>query len=427
MEARISALESEVFRLRALEAEVARLKAKITDDQNAVDQYADDYQAIFGTETGNNPCLTGDIPGSVKQSSNDSETGNIPCLTGIIPGSETVGIEQKTITDVQKVTETGDFPVENGNILPETGDFTDLIINSKNELCNTDFKHVYLLIDSARETENIPGDDIPGPAVTAWRTALSQMKGNMDKQTFSTLLATAELFGYVNGHFTIRMQNSFTKDWAENRLTGIIEKILSSILGAPQSVSFICNASSAVFDPLKEQKETAKSRLFAAEAKERRATWEKTHLTMPENPDSRTKENVEICNDYLDHGQGMKFSVEELQEIVMTNPDPDVLYFVLPRASGPEALRRWAFYDLRHLKYHLMKDVCDIRMPALKNFTNDEKISPALIDYHYWNWFLKDRQENPDHKAGWFVDLIRKGVDRMIAESDEPQKYEFLQ
>lgn len=436
LEARISALESEVFRLKALEAEVASLKEKIAGDQAVIsgqwpaasNQISDDYQAIFGPETGEIPALTVGNAVSCKRSSNDYETGDFPGLTGNITGQDSKGIEQKIITHSENIPETGDFPVETGNILPETGDFPHLI-NSKNELISTDYKHVYLLFDSETKTGDFPASagENPVSAIDAWRTCTDQLKGSMDKQTYSTLLANAELLGCVNGHYTIRMQNSFCRDWAEKRLTGTIEKMLSAMANTPQSVSFVCDGSpSAVFDPLKEQKETAKRLLLEAEEKERQAEWEKSHLAIPENPDFQTKENIEICNDYLDHGQGMKFSVDELRELVVMNPDPEVLRFVLPRAKTPEAARRWASRDMRHLKYFLMKEVFNIFMPALKDFTNDEKISPYLIDYHYWKWYLEDRIENPDHKAGWYVDLIRKGSEKMIAEESKPLQYEYL-
>lgn len=416
LEARISALESEVFRLKALEAEVAQLKGRIQD------------QGFSVQEDGIIPGLAGETPVSFKRSLNNyqavfgEESGEIPGLPGKSPVSETEGIEQKTTADVQKIIETGDFPVESGNILPETGNFPNLI-NSKNELISTDFKHVYLLI-SDEETGKNPVEEIPESAVILWKTVKTQLKGSMDRQTFATLLANAELIGCVDGHFTVKMQNYFTRDWAEKRLTESIEKILSAA-GKPQSVSFVCE-NGTTYDFLAKEKEIAKRTLRDAEASDRITEWERTHLPMTNNKDRRQNENIGICNRYIDSGKGIEYSLDELRELLAMNPDPDVLRFVLPRASTPEAARRWASYDVRHLKYHLMEDVFKITMPALKNFTNDENITPSLIDYHYWTWYLKDRHENPDHKPGWYVDLIRKGAEKMLAEESEPLQYKYL-
>ncbi|MBQ6518000.1 MAG: chromosomal replication initiator protein DnaA [Anaerolineaceae bacterium] len=76
-------------------------------------------------------------------------------------------------------------------------------------------------------------------ARTAWSTALTQMKGSMDRQTFSTLLGNAELLACEDGIFTVGMANGFTRDWAEQRLSGTLEKILTAITGDPQKVAFV--------------------------------------------------------------------------------------------------------------------------------------------------------------------------------------------
>lgn len=76
-------------------------------------------------------------------------------------------------------------------------------------------------------------------AQNAWNTALAQMKGSMDRQTFSTLLGNAELLACEDGIYTIGMANGFTRDWAEQRLSSTLEKILSAIAGNSQKVTFV--------------------------------------------------------------------------------------------------------------------------------------------------------------------------------------------
>ncbi len=76
-------------------------------------------------------------------------------------------------------------------------------------------------------------------AQNAWNTAMAQMKGSMDRQTFSTLLGNAELLACEDGVYTVGMTNGFTRDWAEQRLSGTIEKILSAMADTPQKVTFV--------------------------------------------------------------------------------------------------------------------------------------------------------------------------------------------
>ena len=76
-------------------------------------------------------------------------------------------------------------------------------------------------------------------ARTAWKTAMTQMKGSMDRQTFSTLLGNAELLACEDGVYTVGMANGFTRDWAEQRLSAALEKILTAMADAPQKVTFV--------------------------------------------------------------------------------------------------------------------------------------------------------------------------------------------
>ena len=76
-------------------------------------------------------------------------------------------------------------------------------------------------------------------AQNAWKAAMAQMKGSMDRQTFSTLLGNAELLACEDGVYTVGMSNGFTRDWAEQRLSETIEKILSGMADGPQKVAFV--------------------------------------------------------------------------------------------------------------------------------------------------------------------------------------------
>lgn len=94
-------------------------------------------------------------------------------------------------------------------------------------------------------------------ARTAWKTAMTQMKGSMDKQTFSTLLGNAELLACEDGVYTIGMANGFTRDWAEQRLSAAIEKILTAMADTPQKVTFVVSQSWTASHPQKETPQKA--------------------------------------------------------------------------------------------------------------------------------------------------------------------------
>ena len=93
-----------------------------------------------------------------------------------------------------------------------------------------------------RRNENQTAKILTGAAASAqnaWKATMAQMKGSMDRQTFSTLLGNAELLACEDGVYTVGMTNGFTRDWAEQRLSGTIEKILSGMQGCSQKVNFV--------------------------------------------------------------------------------------------------------------------------------------------------------------------------------------------
>ena len=95
-------------------------------------------------------------------------------------------------------------------------------------------------------------------AQNAWKAAMAQMKGSMDRQTFSTLLGNAELLACEDGVYTVGMANGFTRDWAEQRLSGTIEKILSAMSDTPQKVTFVVAAN---WQPARMERESAEEAL----------------------------------------------------------------------------------------------------------------------------------------------------------------------
>ena len=132
-----------------------------------------------------------------------------------------------------------------------------------------------------------------------------------------------------------------------------------------------------------------------------------------------------VISDYENHGRGCLFTRDQLQELARLANDPDVLEFVLPRASDFESAKKWVKDDMRHLKYHLLKRF-GIVMPALQRITDNKDISPWQIDYQYWHWYLEDQVKNPNYGLGWAVKKIEMGYDVNTAETSGPLQYQYL-
>ena len=103
---------------------------------------------------------------------------------------------------------------------------------------------------------------VASSALNTWNAAMTQMKGSMDRQTFSTLLGSAELLACEDGVYTVGMANGFTCGWAEQRLSGTIEKILSGMDGAPRKVAFV--VSGAWLPPDRESRESGDETVLPA-------------------------------------------------------------------------------------------------------------------------------------------------------------------
>jgi hypothetical protein len=121
-------------------------------------------------------------------------------------------------------------------------------------------------------------------------------------------------------------------------------------------------------------------------------------------------------------GSGLEYSDDELTQLMDLNPDPDVLEFVLPRAGDFQTAKKWCGYDIRKLKYNLLRRF-GVAMPALQRITDDPEISPWLIDYHYWKWYLDAKKEQT---LGFVVYKIEKGIDRLKAVNADPLQYRYL-
>ncbi len=73
----------------------------------------------------------------------------------------------------------------------------------------------------------------------AWQAALGQLQAEMPKASFDTWVSSAEMLEHRDGCFVIGVKNTYARDWLADRLTNTVNRILSGLLGSPQSVRFI--------------------------------------------------------------------------------------------------------------------------------------------------------------------------------------------
>jgi len=73
----------------------------------------------------------------------------------------------------------------------------------------------------------------------AWEQALGQLQLEMNKATFDTWVRDSVFLAFENGIFRIGAPNELAKDWLKDRLTGVVKKILTGIVGNPVEIQFL--------------------------------------------------------------------------------------------------------------------------------------------------------------------------------------------
>lgn len=72
-----------------------------------------------------------------------------------------------------------------------------------------------------------------------WRAALGQLQGELPRASFDTWLRDTELVAYREGVFKVGAQNSYARDWLEDRLTSTVGRVLTGIAGQKMEVMFV--------------------------------------------------------------------------------------------------------------------------------------------------------------------------------------------
>ncbi len=73
----------------------------------------------------------------------------------------------------------------------------------------------------------------------AWQATVGQLQMEMSKAAFDTWVRSAELVNHREDAFTIGVPNAYARDWLESRLSTTVTRLLTGIMGRPQSVRFI--------------------------------------------------------------------------------------------------------------------------------------------------------------------------------------------
>ncbi|MCJ7625396.1 MAG: hypothetical protein MUO76_18005 [Anaerolineaceae bacterium] len=75
-------------------------------------------------------------------------------------------------------------------------------------------------------------------ALSAWNSVLDILAQKLPKVDFETWVRNAEFGSFIDGVFSVRVSNRFTKEWLENRLANDIHLILSEELGESVNLQF---------------------------------------------------------------------------------------------------------------------------------------------------------------------------------------------
>ena len=76
-------------------------------------------------------------------------------------------------------------------------------------------------------------------AEQAWQAAQGQLQMEMPKAAYDTWVRDAELVSYEDGTLIIGVQNAYTRDWLDDRLSSTVMRLLAGIMNRTVEVRFI--------------------------------------------------------------------------------------------------------------------------------------------------------------------------------------------
>ena len=288
---------------------------------------------------GETPNLNGESPNFLpegKFGENTETVGESPISIGETPNSEQEGVKELINKDSENIVSWLDIdinqPIEKSdevNMLSEIG-----------------------------ETPNSDGET-PAAANAAWKCASSQIGEN-------PLLRGAVLISYEDGHFTVGLDSPHkvtpANGKANEALREKIEEILTTIMKVNSSVTFVYNKSP---NKIEEKKYSAPSLEL---------------LPLPKFETYKNQiRNTEICNEYLLEPSGIEYSLDDLHGLISHSPDPQVLRFILRKATSLENAFVWVEFDLVTVKRKLLKKYNIINGTAAK-IAHNENATLEMID-----------------------------------------------
>ena len=76
-------------------------------------------------------------------------------------------------------------------------------------------------------------------ASQAWQATLGQLQMELPKATYDTWVRDTKFIKHQDETFFIGVQNTYARDWLENRLTSTASRLLTGIMDVPQQINFI--------------------------------------------------------------------------------------------------------------------------------------------------------------------------------------------
>lgn len=94
----------------------------------------------------------------------------------------------------------------------------------------------------------------------AWQAALGQLQMDMSKAAYDTWVRNTELITYQNENFKIGVQNAYARDWLDSRLSDTVVRLLTGLMGGPQTVTFVVSHHDDEIPAVTEEAEQKQSR-----------------------------------------------------------------------------------------------------------------------------------------------------------------------
>ena len=72
----------------------------------------------------------------------------------------------------------------------------------------------------------------------AWQAVVGQLQMEMPKATYDTWVSNAEFIACEDGSFIIGVENAYSRDWLESRLSSTIARLLTGFMNRSVELNF---------------------------------------------------------------------------------------------------------------------------------------------------------------------------------------------